>query len=277
MNFKHGLFVFSFIFILIALTAISGYAYISSCNYEEHSKVVTDKLHLMNKVENQGKKILEIASFGLYEGYSKDINELKIVIELSQFYKNRANQATLLFFGFISLFLTLLYIFHIDKKIVILSLLFISLICLIFGLIAPILRIITYKDIPLLGYTVFQFQSKAISSSIQELFASGNHIVALLILLFSVLIPIIKTIVMFAITLRFDLFAHPKIFNLIKHIGKWSMADVFVVSLLLAYFGLDKEGFTEAELQIGLYFFVGYVILSMIASHLITHSNSMES
>jgi paraquat-inducible protein A len=276
MDFKRALFIFSFIFILIALTAISGYAYISSCNYEEHSRALTDKLHLMDKVKYHSKKALEIASFGIYRGYSEDINELKNIIQLSEFYKNQANRATILFFSLIFLFLLLLYIFHRDQRTTTLALLYISFVCLIFGLIAPILRIITYKDIPLLGYTVFQFQSKAIFTSIQELFTSNNRIVALLILLFSVLIPIAKTIVMAAISLRLDLFAHQKILTVIKHIGKWSMADVFVVALLLAYFGLDKEGFTDAELQIGLYFFVGYVILSMITSHLITHSDSLE-
>jgi len=265
---------FNFFFLPLLLSSVGGFAYISSCNYEEHSKALTDKLHIMGKVKYQSKKVLEIASFGLYDGYSEDIQQLKNILKLSEKYKNHATQATVLFFSVIVIFLSLLYVFNRSKKILVATILLISSISLIFGLIAPILRVITYKDVPLLGYTVFQFQSKAIFTSIEQLFTSGNIVVATLILLFSVLIPIFKTLVMAIISLGTQEFKESKILHLIKHIGKWSMADVFVVALLLSYFGMDKEGFTDAELQIGLYFFVGYVILSMIASHLITHESN---
>jgi len=268
---------FSFIFSPLLLSAVGGFAYISSCNYEEHSKALTDKLHIMGKVKYQSKKVLEIASLGLYDGYSEDIKQLKHIIKLSEKYKNHATQATVLFFSTLVIFLSLLYFFNRNKKVIVATILLISSISLVFGLIAPILRVITYKDVPLLGYTVFQFQSKAILTSIEELFISGNMVVAVLILLFSVLIPIVKTLVMAIIVLSPQEFKDSKILHLIKHIGKWSMADVFVVALLLSYFGMDKDGFTDAELQIGLYFFVGYVILSMIASHLITHNGLSKS
>jgi len=268
---------FSFIFIPLLLSSVGGFAHISSSNYEEHSKALTDKLHIMGKVKYQSKKVLEIASFGLYDGYSEDIKQLKNIIKLSEKYKNYATQSTVLFFSIIVIFLPLLYIFNRNRKILLVTILLISAISLIFGLIAPILRVITYKDVPLLGYTVFQFQSKAILTSIGQLFVSGNIVIAALISLFSVLIPIFKTFVMVVISLSAQEFKDSKILNLIKYIGKWSMADVFVVALLLSYFGMNKEGFTDAELQIGLYFFVGYVILSMIASHLITHNKLAES
>jgi len=44
------------------------------------------------------------------------------------------------------------------------------------------------------------------------------------------------------------------------------MLDVFVVALLLVYLGSGKGGVTRSEIEIGLYFFLAYVLLSMTAS-----------
>ncbi len=49
-------------------------------------------------------------------------------------------------------------------------------------------------------------------------------------------------------------------------IGKWSMADVFIVALLLANLSLNTDEYTDAKMQMALYFFSIYVILSIIAS-----------
>ena len=44
------------------------------------------------------------------------------------------------------------------------------------------------------------------------------------------------------------------------------MLDVFVVSTFLVYFTSDTSGISQAEVQVGLYFFLIYVILSMITA-----------
>lgn len=44
------------------------------------------------------------------------------------------------------------------------------------------------------------------------------------------------------------------------------MIDVFVVSTFLVYFTGNIGGISEAEIQVGLYFFLAYVILSMITA-----------
>lgn len=44
------------------------------------------------------------------------------------------------------------------------------------------------------------------------------------------------------------------------------MADVFVVATFLVYLSGSKGEMSRAEVQMGLYFFLAYVILSMIAS-----------
>ena len=55
----------------------------------------------------------------------------------------------------------------------------------------------------------------------------------------------------------------------IDNLGKWSMADVFIVALLLTNLSLNTDDFTRAEVQVAIYFFSTYVIISMFASHML--------
>jgi len=55
---------------------------------------------------------------------------------------------------------------------------------------------------------------------------------------------------------------------LIKAIGRWSMTDVFVVAILLAFLTADTAQLTDATLGAGLYFFAGYGLLSIAAGHM---------
>jgi hypothetical protein len=47
------------------------------------------------------------------------------------------------------------------------------------------------------------------------------------------------------------------------------MADVFVVAVLVAFLASNGKGLTHAEVEIGLYFFAGYGVLSLVATQLI--------
>ncbi len=51
-----------------------------------------------------------------------------------------------------------------------------------------------------------------------------------------------------------------------KMIGKWSMVDVFVVAVFLVYLTANKGDVSRAEVEVGLYFFLAYVIVSMLVS-----------
>jgi len=44
------------------------------------------------------------------------------------------------------------------------------------------------------------------------------------------------------------------------------MADVFVVAIFLVYLTANKGDVSRAEVEVGLYFFLSYVILSMLVS-----------
>jgi uncharacterized paraquat-inducible protein A len=49
-------------------------------------------------------------------------------------------------------------------------------------------------------------------------------------------------------------------------IGKWSMVDVFVVAVFLVYLTGNKGEISRAEVEMGLYYFLAYVIVSMLVS-----------
>jgi hypothetical protein len=143
---------------------------------------------------------------------------------------------------------------------------FSTFISLIFGLINPILMVTIHKQIEYLGDVILSFESKGILGSISKLFESGESAVAITILLFSVLLPVLKSITLtFTLVFYKHSFSHAMV-NFFKQIGKWSMIDVFVVATFLVYLTSDGQGVSKAEIQVGLYFFLAYVILSMITA-----------
>lgn len=145
----------------------------------------------------------------------------------------------------------------------------VSLIALITGLFSPVVQIVIYRDMPLIGSVVFEYQSKSIVSSITTLYEIGSVVVATAIILFSIINPIAKSISMGIIGVMGYGVISRRILLFIKAIGPWSMADVFITGLLLAFFAIGQDGLTHSEIQSGLYFFMGYVILSIVSSILL--------
>ena len=137
---------------------------------------------------------------------------------------------------------------------------------LIFGLITPILMVTIHKDIKYLGDIVLSFESKGVIGSIEKLWSSGDIVVALVILIFSVVVPVSKVLALLFVSIFMkSSFAHD-IVKFFKLIGKWSMVDVFVVAVFLVYLTANKGDVSRAEIEVGLYFFLSYVIVSMIVS-----------
>ncbi len=57
---------------------------------------------------------------------------------------------------------------------------------LIIGLTAPILSVVVYKELPVVGQIIFSYKAKSITSMIWKLFTEGDRFIAVLLLLFSV-------------------------------------------------------------------------------------------
>ena len=137
---------------------------------------------------------------------------------------------------------------------------------LVLGLITPILMVTIHREVDYLGDIVLSFESKGVIGSIQKLFENGDVIVAIVILLFSVIVPVLKILSLLFVSIFMESkFAH-SIVKFFKMIGKWSMVDVFVVAVFLVYLTANKGDVSRAEVEVGLYFFLAYVIVSMLVS-----------
>ncbi len=131
-------------------------------------------------------------------------------------------------------------------------------------------------------------KTRSILKTVQDLWNKKYFFVASMILLFSVLVPLVKGLLITCIFFNKKPETRRKIFVFIKSIGKWSMCDVFVVAVLLAYLStgasqtenvknITMMGYTvnvdvlagmQAHLQIGFWFFLTYCILSLLALQL---------
>ncbi len=139
-----------------------------------------------------------------------------------------------------------------------------SLVCLYPGLTEPMLSIRIAAKIPLIGdFELFE-RTQSVIEVIKELYKANNNLVATLILLFSVIIPILKALLLMII-IAFKKWSFRKhVYRFVSAIGKWSMADVFVVGVFLAYLATSSEESISAEIFIGFYYFTAYCIISII-------------
>lgn len=148
----------------------------------------------------------------------------------------------------------------------------ISLVLLGFGWVLNILHI----DISvhyIIDLNLFS-EDRSVLSLLQKLWSDSNYLPFLLIFLFGIIVPLIKSGIIFYLLLA----KHPKVkwANFVSMISKWAMADVFAISILVAFLGANAMENTKATLQNGFYFFSGYVILSgivaMFCKKMLSHS-----
>jgi len=260
----------------IALSLTGWKAWEQASAYEQKTIEIIGKLEAKTQLENRGRELMELLSFGTYKGYSKQLKELEHEKSIQQAYRDSVELLTALFF-LLSLFvLVLSWYLRKNRGDVGYALISISLVSLILGLITPILSIEASKELPIIGETVLQFQSKGIISSIFSLIEHNNLWIAILLLIFSVVVPIAKTAVVFLTLFARTHHISVKGLHLSKNMGKWSMADVFVIAIIVVFFSSEQESLTKAEIQSGLWFFANYVVMSLIgtqlvAKHISTH------
>jgi uncharacterized paraquat-inducible protein A len=129
------------------------------------------------------------------------------------------------------------------------------------GLTQPILTI--SAKISLLGNEreIFR-ETQSILQSVQRLRDSANHLVAGLILLFSILVPVIKAVLFFAMLPLRNAATRGTVFRVVRSISKWSMADVFVVGTFIAFLAANALDNLDAVLGPGFYWFTAYCLVS---------------
>lgn len=144
------------------------------------------------------------------------------------------------------------------------SLILLSLLCLYPGLVQDILSIKISAQLPLVGELSLYESQQSILQTIQTLDENNNRLVAFLILLFSIIVPIVKALILLMVLMTKELKHRIKWFNFVRIIGKWSMADVFVVGIFLAFLTTRSNDSIEAEIHSGFYYFLAYCIISLV-------------
>ncbi|MEE9493581.1 MAG: paraquat-inducible protein A [Gammaproteobacteria bacterium] len=138
------------------------------------------------------------------------------------------------------------------------------------------------------GSIVAYQKTRSILGTVRDLAESSNYLVAFLIMLFSVIVPILKGLMLSAsIALKEHPIAHKgRLFS--GAISKWSMADVFVIAIIVAYMAANASQQSGELMTLtatfgqGFYFFLGYCLLSIVsaqilASHARTTSDNRRS
>ncbi len=250
--------------LLIAMSFFTMKAYQNAKSYEEMSHIIVEKHNVTQLSTNQLKKLGNILSLGFYDGYDEVLKEQKKLLETQEFFWQKAILYTLYATGVAALLLLLYFVMTLQAFTVTVSLA--ALIALAGGLFIPIMMMSIHKEVQYLGDVVLTMESKGVLGSIGKLFENSDYIVGGALLLFSIILPSLKTISMLFVALFVNNRAAHAVVHFFKLLGKWSMADVFVVATFLVYLSGSKGEMSRAEVQMGLYFFLAYVILSMIAS-----------
>jgi paraquat-inducible protein A len=155
----------------------------------------------------------------------------------------------------------------------------VSVIFFVIGILAPAMVIWTAPSIPMESGKlefVLQHEVRGIAAIIHELLTGGHWIIGGFLLLFSVITPLTKASLTFFVTACRSRELNYKIGEFIHTIGKWSMADVFVAAVLLALYALKFQEATKSIPCLGLYYFIGYCLLSMTTTELLVHSGAVD-
>ncbi len=247
---------------LIAMVYFGNKSYVAAKNYEAVTASLVKEMSAKELASFQLKALAETFSLGMYKNSKR--TEIKTLKETAYLYKTESQKYMFYFMGLLLLVLCSYFVLSLR------AFTFFgatsAMITLFFGLITPIMMVTIHKEVEYLGDVVLSFESKGVIGSISKLFENGDVVVALVILLFSVLIPTFKVLSLAFVALFVQSkFAHG-IVSFFKMIGKWSMVDVFVVATFLVYLTVDKGEVSRAEVEVGLYFFLAYVIVSMLVS-----------
>lgn len=124
-------------------------------------------------------------------------------------------------------------------------------------------------------------QTRSIIGAVRRLYEVGSPVPATLILLFSVVVPFGKAALVAAAMFMKGARARHATLRLVAAIGKWSMADVFVVAILIAFLAAQASTAPttgpeaapallafHASFGAGFYWFAAYCLFSLASQQL---------
>ena len=261
--------ILSVVFITLTFFAISSYK--SAKIYENTYKQYAQEQTIQNSIENNTKEMLNgFIGALLGEKPNNSKNEIQTKQRELENLKEKPIEYIIIFTSIIAL--SLLSFFIVSKKIFLTYLHSVTLLSLVFGLISPIFMMYilldyNFQNIVSIKDAILQFESLSLLESINKLISvQEKYFVGGIILLFSVIFPLIKTLLSFANVFINHLTIVNKSTKLLSALSKWSMTDVFVLSIFLVYLSSVNSGMSKivTEIEVGFYFFFIYVILSIV-------------
>ncbi|UGX86467.1 paraquat-inducible protein A [Phyllobacterium meliloti] len=129
---------------------------------------------------------------------------------------------------------------------------------------------------PLMNVSKLYFfdENPSLVGLIAALWTGGDWLLAVIVSLFSVILPIGKLAVA-QLAAAHEPIAARLLHRWIGILSKWSMLDVLLVALVI--FAAKTSGLATAIAQPGLWFFAASAILSAIATHFIVQREKAES
>jgi Paraquat-inducible protein A len=119
-------------------------------------------------------------------------------------------------------------------------------------------------------------QTRSIVGSVRRLYEVGSPVPATLILLFSVIVPLLKGALVAWAVFMADRRYRQRTLAFVEAIAKWSMADVFVVALFIAFLAAQASAAPtsgpnavpaliafDARFGAGFYWFAAYCLFSL--------------
>ena len=123
-------------------------------------------------------------------------------------------------------------------------------------------------------------QTRSILGSVRHLYDVGSNTAASLILLFSVLVPFVKAMLVMWAVYRRDAERRLRTLRFVEIIAKWSMADVFAVAVIIAFLAAKATQTSPgsattiltftATFGTGFYWFASYCLFSLFTQQLTT-------
>ncbi len=138
-------------------------------------------------------------------------------------------------------------------------------------LLAAIIFYIPANFYPIMTITSFgQESSDTILSGVIYLINAGQVPIAMIIFLASVFIPVVKILVMVLLTfsvqsgMTVHLHARTHLYKVVEFVGRWSMIDIFVISILVGL--VQLQAIATVTVGPGAICFAIVVILTMLAT-----------
>lgn len=125
-------------------------------------------------------------------------------------------------------------------------------------------------------------KTRSILGTAQELYNNKHVFVAVLIIAFSVVVPLIKSLLLMSMLLPVSQRIKSALLTGSDILSKWSMADVFVIAIFVAYLAgngiRESRGLVDfnATLGNGFWYFLAYCLISILGTQLLSSGLRMK-